>query len=131
MRRCPACIEPLLPEVTEDGDIERCPGCQGIWISADDLHRRARPKAEQSTIGGLDVRDVTVADARRCPACDLPLRTALDQGSGVQVDWCTADGVWLDHLELERIMGTLPKEGGRRWRGRLADIADAAVALMT
>lgn len=126
-RVCPRCEQPLLPvELHVDGElfIERCDRCLGIFFDPGELETLL--DASVSNIAGVDLDRMSVLiDERgdddapevsyvKCPICgELMNRENFGRGarSGVIVDICRKDGVWLDGGELSKLLNWT-KAGG-------------------
>ena len=125
--RCPACADTLVADHVDGSEVRACRGCAGTWIGAADLHAFVQPRGDVTTVGGLSVEHVEQG-SRTCPWCAGPLRTAREQSTGTQVDWCDRHGIWLDARELDVLrglerppVGAAP--GERRGRGLVAEVA--------
>jgi Zn-finger nucleic acid-binding protein len=108
--------------------IHECDGCRGLWVPAASFdalvaHARTREHAQASDGLGPETpahpRPATAVTYRKCPVCRQVMnRKNFGRISGVIVDWCRADGTWLDASELEAI-GAFVAGGGLE---RAADI---------
>lgn len=103
-----------------------CGGCGGLWLAAELLEVLcgAAERAGLANVapampaqrGGENVR------YRPCPSCRaLMSRKNFGNSSGVVVDVCRAHGVWLDPLELERVLAWARAGGPERERQRRID----------
>jgi Zn-finger nucleic acid-binding protein len=97
-----------------------CPDCTGLWIDTEAFDRICGDREQHSSIlgaagaapaprhDGLRPKDVRYL---HCPACNaLMNRVNFAKISGVVMDVCKHDGVWLDAGELQRIIGFI--DGG-------------------
>lgn len=104
---------PLKPEVYEGVEIDRCPKCKGIWLDDKEIAKIVSARDEvfspsliEETIKGAfaGVTDNENTTSEHCPRCDaLMLPLNYSYSSGVIIDRCPAHGIWLDHLELEKL----------------------------
>jgi Zn-finger nucleic acid-binding protein len=108
---CPVCSLLLLRQTRSDVLIDFCPN-HGIWLDHGELERIT--EYERLAMGTFVWEDLfrfaattTSNDTRllRCPKCRVPLQR--EDCKGVQVDWCPADGIWLDNDELDAILNNL------------------------
>lgn len=112
--RCPACEgdRPLWRITFHDVQIEVCPDCVGAWFDLGELEQLAQSARSAAKEGRYEPTRVDRPEeapprARayiRCPRCDgLMNRENWERRSGVLVDVCRADGIWLDGGELSRV----------------------------
>jgi Zn-finger nucleic acid-binding protein len=100
-----------------------CGACGGLWIG----NEAFRLLAEEARAHDLPPRDhggplheaagpvrQTGPFYRACPICgQRMLRQNYGRSSGVIIDFCRLDGVWLDAQELERILEWIRRGGAR------------------
>ena len=115
---CPRCDGRLIEESLHDVTVLDCAACRGFFLDratlekvcATDGHdlRLAFPKRDQGDANN-DVRYL------HCPICrGLMNRTIFARVSGVIVDVCKADGIWLDVGEVNAIVSFVEKGGMQR-----------------
>lgn len=112
--KCPRCHEPLLVLDLDGVEIDRCPGCGGMWLDPGELDtlgelaglgehcghdfvvRSAAPAASQGSAGP-------------CPRCRRRLSPFAWPGvAGLQLDRCPrGHGWWFDPAELGHTLTTL------------------------
>ncbi|MGH9463023.1 MAG: zf-TFIIB domain-containing protein [Vicinamibacteria bacterium] len=121
---CPRCRDPkLLNRKIGQFMVDECSSCSGMWVDVkafDGIVRQQaqRGKEEYRTGDGtsperskLDRTQTTVAYLK-CPACGQGMnRRNFMRASGVIIDECRADGVWLDCDELGKIGAYLASGG--------------------
>jgi Zn-finger nucleic acid-binding protein len=111
---CPICETELTDAAHEGVEVKCCPEDHGIWLDEGELRtivdsldtaRSAKEKAAAIAHGGKnDIGDPTAGEVRSCPICHEEMeRVEYDEYSGIYIDSCLEDGVWLDTSELERI----------------------------
>lgn len=131
---CPSCGHaPLDPVALRDLTVDQCSRCRGVWFDRGelDVHLHAATAAPEAVPGPAP----TAAPARRggpafrpCPRCGALMTPRVwERHSGVVVDTCTADGVWLDGAELDALEGWVRSPRARR----KAAEADAAATAAT
>ncbi len=111
---CPACQQPLVAFELDGVEIDRCVGCQGIWLDAGELewiaHLARVPQGglSQALLNARGER----GGKRRCPRCRRQLRkVALDRPEALEIDRCPhGDGLWFDWGEMETLLAAY--EGG-------------------
>lgn len=124
-RTCPSCgIALKTLDLNLEGNffIERCEKCLGIFFDPGELEAVLEKSVSEvfnlnidkinSLSEELDSHNFKVV-YRGCPVCrKLMHRISFGAGSGVIIDSCKADGIWLDGGELKRLM-EWKKAGGQ------------------
>ncbi len=126
--KCPRCRVDMDAVKLGIAVARECPDCTGLWIDAEAFDRICGDREQHSSIlgaagaaapahsGGQQARDVRYL---HCPACDaLMNRVNFAKISGVVIDVCKHDGVWLDAGELQRIIGFIDGGGLETSRAR-------------
>ncbi len=134
---CPVCEGCKLDSraLGEDISVLECGKCGGLWLGHE-LFGRLQERARRREIAWLNESAVSspVSAAgqkgalyRRCLVCDkLMNRCNFEKRSGVIVDVCSKDGVWLDLGELDRLLRWIQQGGlsrARKIRERQAERA--------
>lgn len=123
-RICPRCDKALVAMWIGDRgfEIDRCDGCMGIFFDPGELERLLDRAV--SNVGGADVERIrTLIEEEApadpavryvpCPVCrELMNRKNYATRSGVIIDWCKKDGVWLDGGEVGQLLKWV-KAGGK------------------
>jgi Zn-finger nucleic acid-binding protein len=106
---CPSCGEKLSSRSYHNHVVEKCPGCAGMWFSAEELQRVRKDSDESIDWTGKLLEygnKLRVKEGRRmkCPQDGAEL-VAIHYGpSEVVVDICTkCRGVWFDHGEFAKV----------------------------
>jgi len=121
--RCPACESELRSRTVGSHRMTECGGCGGLWLAAEILEVLCGT-AERAGLANVaptmpSQRAGEAVRYRPCPACRaLMSRKNFGDSSGVVVDVCRAHGVWLDPLELERVLAWARAGGPERERQR-------------
>ena len=125
-RVCPRCDIPLQTINLKKGEkfyIERCDQCMGLFfdhnelealleLSVSNVFRIDRKRLDTINIE-LYHRNATQSHYIKCPVCrEFMGRKNFGAKSGVIVDRCSSDGVWLDGGELKRLL-EWKKAGGQ------------------
>jgi Zn-finger nucleic acid-binding protein len=112
---CPRCPgTKLMSRKVGDFAVDECPSCSGMWIEAGAFDRivnqQAKRQDKQYRSGvahGRPVRSELGSQSvvyLKCPVCSRHMhRRNFARASGVIVDECKKDGVWLDADELGKI----------------------------
>jgi Zn-finger nucleic acid-binding protein len=112
VRKCPKCSSPLTTQALEEGNVDHCKKCRGVWVNVLEEKKVLEIKPAVFTIDELrrlralykpfwsqqDTRYVP------CPDCgQLMNRKVWGAHSGVIVDVCRDHGTWFDAGEVEKI----------------------------
>ena len=114
--RCRTAMQALRLGVTP---LNECAECGGLWLDAQSLQRLVNDReAHEGVVSALAAHIPTAAalpDTVKyvaCPRCQkLMNRVNFSHSSGVIMDVCKTDGVWLDRGELQRVMGFVEAGG--------------------
>ncbi len=130
---CPRCSKTkLMNRKIGDFMIDECPSCSGMWVEASSFDRivNQQSKRQDQTFHrgserGRPVRAKLEAQEvvyLKCPACDRHMhRRNFGRASGVIIDECKEDGVWLDCDELGKIAAYVTSGGLQYTRDRQAE----------
>lgn len=114
--RCPTSLQGLKLGSTV---VSECSTCGGIWLVPDTLQRLVTAKEEgTAVVNALSTRIPTgvvspsVVTYIPCPRCrKLMNRTNFGHASGIVLDVCKTDGLWLDRGELQAVLAFVEKGG--------------------
>jgi Zn-finger nucleic acid-binding protein len=106
---CPICEWPLESATVEGQAFQRCLRCGGEYFGHQALEELLSAHAAPPTVTASAYRRPSpLSDPvhyRKCPSCGEPmLRRNFRETSGVIVDVCMVDGIWLDHGELATLV---------------------------
>lgn len=130
---CPRCAEPMPSLLLAQNAVRECAKCGGLWVASATLQQLCDSRDSMaviaSTLAARKPSSPSYADVVRyleCPTCrKLMNRVNFSKSSGVIMDVCKNDGVWLDRGELQRIVGFVDSGGmsnaRERERERLVD----------
>jgi Zn-finger nucleic acid-binding protein len=110
-RACPRCSSALVSQSVGLTTVERCPGCQGLWVPAAEFNELVLDLDRQEAVRQAEAERAVAGEAvqyLRCPHCAATMaRTNFARRSGIFVDSCRKHGVWLDHGELRLLVDYL------------------------
>src|SRR5262245_35882004 len=138
---CPRCAGALRTRSLTSASVIECGACGGLWLDPKDFDRICE-RADQQQLAlrqlaerpsperAADAGEVRYLECIRCR--DRMIRRNFGGSSGIILDVCRDHGVWLDHSEMEKVLGFVRAGGLARAREReverLKDEADRAVA---
>ena len=99
---CPRCSVELSEIAREDGALQRCAECGGLWVDVADLNKillHANLPALSSIPGWVNVEEITGI----CPACNVDL-VVVEGGEKRSESYDTCEscgGIWIDSDEDE------------------------------
>jgi len=121
---CPRCrIPKLVNRKVGDLTVDECPSCSGMWVEGNAFDGIVRQQAQRSKeeyrrgkgtspIQSQLEKSQTQVMYMKCPVCSAHMhRRNFMRASGVIIDECRKDGVWLDCDELGKI-GDYISSGG-------------------
>lgn len=124
-RDCPRCEGKLRVRALNGADLVECGECLGLWFTPATFKKITAKASQDASSAGLfnqqrsestPFKKVEQVRYIPCLGCgELMNRrqyTHGDRHSHVVMDICRDHGVWLDHLEIERIMEFIQTQGG-------------------
>ena len=126
---CPRCGKPkLVNRKVGNFTVDECPSCSGMWVEGNSFDSIVRQQAQRSKeeyrrgkgtspiLSQLD-KSQTHVMYMKCPVCGTHMhRRNFMRASGVIIDECRKDGVWLDCDELGKIGDYISSGGLERSR---------------
>jgi Zn-finger nucleic acid-binding protein len=105
---CPRCTEEMQALAFGSTSVRECGACGGHWLSPASIQKLIDAREDRNAIvRALEARVPTVHAAPEtvryvpCPRCrKLMNRVNFAKSSGVVIDVCKSNGVWLDRGEL-------------------------------
>src|SRR5512142_3568559 len=115
---CPRCSVEMQEITQEDGTLQRCAECGGLWVDVSDLNKILLHAnlPSLSAIGGYVNADEI---AGMCPACNVDL-VVVEGGEKRSVSYDTCEscgGIWVDGDEDE-------PAAELNWKGAESQIVD-------
>jgi len=121
---CPKCARSkLVNRPIGEFVVDECPTCAGMWIAAEAFERIVNQQVSEREEKqyARRVRSFQTDSAGkgtlyvRCPICSRHMnRRNFGHASGVIIDECRDDGIWLDDEELHKIAEYVASGGLRR-----------------
>jgi Zn-finger nucleic acid-binding protein len=116
---CPRCSASLQALRLGATTVRECAACGGLWVDPASIQKLCDAREEHAgVVSVLEARvptNTAMPDTVRyipCPQCKkLMNRVNFAHTSGVIMDVCKADGVWLDRGELQRVVGFVEHGG--------------------
>jgi Zn-finger nucleic acid-binding protein len=116
---CPRCKESMELMRLGKTTLRSCMACGGLWLDPPSLQRLCDAGEERASVVSVLAARVPTADTAPdvvryipCPCCGkLMNRVNFAHSSGVILDVCKTDGVWLDRSELQRVLGFVDAGG--------------------
>lgn len=99
---CPRCSVEMSEITRDDGTLQRCAECGGLWVDVTDLNKillHANLPALSSLSGFVNVDEIT----GMCPACNVDM-VVVEGGEKRSVSYDTCEscgGIWVDGDEDE------------------------------
>ncbi|OGV49037.1 MAG: hypothetical protein A2X49_14380 [Lentisphaerae bacterium GWF2_52_8] len=104
--KCPKCEKELARKKIDGIELEKCPGCSGIWFDFDELEELMKKEFQES----LAAKDSTQKSLDNvsgiCPRCggNGKLIPVYDRINNIHIDSCkVCYGKWLDGSEYENL----------------------------
>ncbi len=116
--KCLRCHRLMREEDYEGIPIDRCPGCQGIWLDRVELlpildrreeqfgaaEREAFHRLEESFRKEEEEIDLGQDAVLHCPVCSKTMsKTRYPYAMSVVIDRCKRHGIWLDKGEIDLV----------------------------
>jgi Zn-finger nucleic acid-binding protein len=116
---CPRCAEPLRALKLGATSARECAACGGLFLDPASLQTLCDAREEHSAVVSALGARVPTSEVKLdvvryvpCPRCrKLMNRVNFAKSSGVIMDVCKSDGVWLDRGELQRVVGFVEAGG--------------------
>jgi Zn-finger nucleic acid-binding protein len=119
---CPNCGTALAPAKRHGIDVEACPSCKGLWLSAQELDQL---EDEAFDLGDAEKGTLVFAaepSDRACPECGQPLQGFQYRLYDLPLEFCAAGhGYFLDAGEDDRVLALMREEEARLKRADRAE----------
>ena len=125
--KCPDCNVELVQKKRDGVEMEVCPSCQGMWLSAQEL---TELEDEVFDFGDDEKGSLmlgTTATTRKCPQCAKPMKAFQYRLYDLEMDFCEdKHGYWLEADEDKRVLELMKEEEKNLGRKFLAEDRFAA-----
>lgn len=126
--KCPNCDNELIPAKYKDLDLDKCPGCAGMWFDLKELDDLEDTAFSDDESKGSLVWDKKQSE-RKCPKCNKEMVKFNYRLDNLELEYCEdMHGYWLDKGEEERVTDEMKKridqldkkyEAEEEWAGHL------------
>jgi Zn-finger nucleic acid-binding protein len=124
---CPNCNVALAQKKRDGVEMEVCPSCSGMWLSAQEL---AQLEDEVFDFGDDEKGSLMLGSTqttRKCPQCAVPMQSFQYRLYDLEMDFCPAQhGYWLEADEDKRVLELMKDEEKNLGRKVLAEDRFAA-----
>jgi Zn-finger nucleic acid-binding protein len=124
---CPNCNVALVEQKRDRIDMEVCPSCNGMWLTA---HELTELEDEVFDFGDDEKGSLMFGAApatRKCPECAKPMQSFQYRLYDLEMDFCAeSHGYWLEADEDRRVLELMKKEEANLGRKVLAEDRFAA-----
>jgi Zn-finger nucleic acid-binding protein len=125
--KCPNCDVELVLKKRDGVEMEICPSCEGMWLSAQEL---AQLEDEVFDFGDDEKGSLMLGSTpttRNCPQCTKPMSGFQYRLYDLEMDFCTEQhGYWLEADEDKRVLELMREEEKNLGRKVLAEDRFAA-----
>lgn len=102
--KCPRCSGELKIEDYEDIEVDRCSGCQGMWLDYGELEQLEEVVLDRDEIAGTTVFSPLKSELL-CPKCGEAMQRFNYRAYSLELDFCQqGHGTWLDPGEEKKVM---------------------------
>ena len=117
---CPSCKVPMTGMQVGQTALVECPNCYGTWLDAKTFTDLCSSKEERGTFAADFGRHAAIPRTLTptkvvylpCPVCGKIMnRQNFGRASGVVIDVCKGDGVWLQQGELHAVLAFIDSGG--------------------
>jgi Zn-finger nucleic acid-binding protein len=109
--KCPNCGNELAAAKSHGVDVEACPSCKGLWLSAQEF---VQLEDEAFDLGDDEKGTLVFAaepSTRACPECSQPLQGFQYRLYDLPLEFCAqGHGYWLDAGEDDRVLALMREE---------------------
>ena len=102
--KCPRCNSDLSVEKFKDVEVDRCPGCKGIWLDYHEMDQLEDMEMDDDEVKGSMLFRSFVGDLH-CPSCQSGMQMFQYRAFDLELDFCPNEhGFWLDSGEEKRVL---------------------------
>lgn len=124
---CPNCNSTLVQKKRDGVEMEVCPSCEGMWLTAQELEQLEDEVFDFGDDEKGSLMFSSTPTARKCPQCGNPIKSFRYRLYDLEMDFCGAGhGYWLAADEDKRVIELMKKEEKNLGRKVLAEDRFAA-----
>ena len=102
--KCPKCSSDLSVEKFKGVEVDRCPGCKGLWLDYHELDQLEDKEMDDDDLKGSMMFRSHVGDLH-CPICESGMQMFRYRAFNLELDFCPNEhGFWLDGGEEKRVL---------------------------
>ena len=102
--KCPKCSSDLSVEKFKGVEVDRCPGCKGLWLDYHELDQLEDKEMDDDDLKGSMMFRSHVGDLH-CPTCESGMQMFRYRAFNLELDFCPNEhGFWLDGGEEKRVL---------------------------
>lgn len=107
--KCPHCSAELAAAKRDGIDVEACPACQGMWLTAQELDQLEDEAFDLGKKGSLVFNPAPSSHA--CPECGKALLSFQYRDYDLELEYCAdGHGFWLQAGEDKRVLELMRQE---------------------
>jgi Zn-finger nucleic acid-binding protein len=108
---CPNCKVDLVTSQHDGMEVDSCPKCEGLWLTALELQELEDEAFDLGDDGKGTLVFSSEPSARQCPQCAKSMRTFEYRDYDLELEFCPeGHGYWLDANEDKRVKALIGKE---------------------
>ena len=125
--KCPECNTELAQGKRDGVDMEVCPNCKGMWLTAQELTELEDKVFDFGDDEKGSLMLGSTPTTRKCPQCGKPMNQFEYRLYDLEMDFCPDQhGYWLEADEDQRVLELMKKEEKNLGRKVLAEDRFAA-----
>jgi Zn-finger nucleic acid-binding protein len=107
---CPRCNEELVLEDYMGIEVDKCPGCEGMWLDYHELDELEDKVYAEDELKGTTVYR-SFPSNMNCPKCGKQMNRFNYRFYDLELDYCDDEhGWWLDKGEEERVLEVMQQK---------------------
>ena len=125
--KCPNCDAELVQKKRDGVEMEVCPSCDGMWLSAQELTQLEDKVFDFGDDEKGSLMLGSTPTTRKCPECGKPMKAFQYRLFDLEMDFCEDQhGYWLEADEDQRVLALMKEEEKNLGRTVLAQDRFAA-----
>jgi Zn-finger nucleic acid-binding protein len=120
--KCPNCDAELMEKTRNGVEMEICPSCDGMWLSAQELVQLEDKVFDFGDDEKGSLMLGSTPSTRKCPQCGKPMKSFQYRLFDLAMDFCEDQhGYWLEPGEDKRVLTLMKEEEKNLGRSVLAE----------